>query len=197
MALSNTQLRYYDSNVLRLPAEKRKEYHEQVDRLISELCKSVRNKTEIKITRVVKAGSFAKYTILRKTNVDPVDVDVVFYIADKDADHETLKSLGDTIYDLLIKQYPTKSVEDFEIQRKAATVTFVGTGLPGTVDAGKPVIDRQRRCLSPSCGASPPTSISSASSASRCIGVSRSGAMRFARIGRRSATGHRSFHRSR
>lgn len=129
MALSNTQLRYYDSNVLRLPAEKRKEYHEQVDRLITELCKSVRNKTEIKITKVVKAGSFAKYTILRKTNVDPVDVDVVFYIAGKDADHETLKSLGDTIYDLLIKQYPTKSVEDFEIQRKAATVTFVGTGL--------------------------------------------------------------------
>jgi hypothetical protein len=25
--------------------------------------------------------------------------------------------------------YPDKSVEDFEIQRKAATVTFVGTGL--------------------------------------------------------------------
>jgi tRNA nucleotidyltransferase (CCA-adding enzyme) len=129
MALSNTQLRYYDSNVLRLPADKRKEYHEQVDRLITELCKSVRDKTEIRITKVVKAGSFAKYTILRKTNVDPVDVDVVFYIADKDADHETLKSLSDTIYDLLIKQYPTKSVEDFEIQRKAATVTFVGTGL--------------------------------------------------------------------
>jgi tRNA nucleotidyltransferase (CCA-adding enzyme) len=142
VALSNTQLRYYDSNVLRLPAEKRKEYHEQVDRLITELCKSVRNRTEIKITKVVKAGSFAKYTILRKTNVDPVDVDVVFYIAGKDADHETLKSLGDTIYDLLIKQYPTKSVEDFEIQRKAATVTFVGTGL--SVDI-VPVIEDPER----------------------------------------------------
>lgn len=129
MALSNTALRYYDSNVLRLPADKRKEYHEQVDRLIAELCKSVRNQTEIKITKVVKAGSFAKYTILRKTSVDPVDVDVVFYISGKDAGHETLQSLGDTIYDLLIKQYPNKSVEDFEIQRRAAKVTFVGSGL--------------------------------------------------------------------
>lgn len=129
MELSNTALRYYDSNVLRLPADKRKEYHEQVDRLIVELCKSIRNKTEITITRVVKAGSFAKYTILRKTAVDPVDVDVVFYIAGKDVDHETLQSLNDTIYDLLIKQYPSKSVEDFEIQRRAAKVTFVGTGL--------------------------------------------------------------------
>ena len=32
MALSNTEIRYYDGNVLRLPADKRKEYHAQVDR---------------------------------------------------------------------------------------------------------------------------------------------------------------------
>lgn len=129
MALSNTELRYYDGNVLRLPADKRKDYHAQVDRLITELCKSVRDKTEIKITKVVKAGSFAKYTILRKTVSDPVDVDVVFYISDRDATKETLDSLSATIYDLLIKIYPTKSVEDFEIQRKAAKVKFVGSGL--------------------------------------------------------------------
>lgn len=142
MALSNTALRYYDSNVLRLPADKRKEYHEQVDRLIAELCKSIRNKTSITITKVVKAGSFAKYTILRKTATDPVDVDVVFYIAGKDVDHETLQTLNDTIYELLIKQHPNKSVEDFEIQRKAATVTFVGTGL--SVDI-VPVIEDPNR----------------------------------------------------
>ncbi|AMK26038.1 hypothetical protein K426_25690 (plasmid) [Sphingobium sp. TKS] len=92
MSLSNAQLRYYDSNVLRLPAEKRKEYHAQVDRLITELCKSVRDKTEIKITKVVKAGSFAKFTILRRTASDPVDVDVVFYISDRDATKETCPS---------------------------------------------------------------------------------------------------------
>ncbi|MER8602865.1 nucleotidyltransferase [Mesorhizobium sp. M1233] len=142
MALSNTELRYYDNNVLRLPADKRKEYHEQVDRLIAELCKSVRDKTEIKITKVVKAGSFAKYTILRKTSVDPVDVDVVFYISGRDASKETLDTLSNTIYDLLVKIYPNKSVEDFEIQRKAATVTFVGSGL--SVDI-VPVIEDENR----------------------------------------------------
>lgn len=129
MGLSNTALKYYDSNVLRLPDDKRKDYHAQVDRLITELSRTVRDQTEIKITRVVKAGSFAKFTILRKTSEDPVDVDVVFYISGKDVDHETLKSLSDTIYDLLLKIYPNKAVEDFEIQRKAATVTFVGSGL--------------------------------------------------------------------
>lgn len=88
MALTNTELRYYDSNVLRLPADKRKKYHAQVDRLTDELRKSVRDRTEIKITKVVKAGSFAKFTILRKTTYDPVDVDVVFYISGRDATKE-------------------------------------------------------------------------------------------------------------
>ncbi|WP_022673619.1 CBASS oligonucleotide cyclase [Novosphingopyxis baekryungensis] len=129
MALNDAQLRRYDSNVLRLPADTRKEYHEQVDRLIDNLCKNVRNKTEIKITKVVKAGSFAKFTILRRTSEDPVDVDVVFYIEGKDADAESLESLSSQIHDLLVDQYPNKSVEDFKIQRKAATVQFVGSGL--------------------------------------------------------------------
>ncbi len=129
MALSNKQLRYYDSNVLRLPQDKRTEYHGQVDRLVVELNKSLRGKTKIRITRVVKAGSFAKFTILRKTSEDPVDVDLVFYVSGKSVDSETLRSLCDTIHELLIEIYPTKSVEDFEIQRKAATVTFAGTGL--------------------------------------------------------------------
>lgn len=129
MPLSNTQLLYYDGNVLRLPSDKRTEYHAQVDRLIAELRKHVTNQSELKVTKVVKAGSFAKYTILRKTSDDPVDVDVVFYISGKDAEQETLESLSKTIYALLIKIYPTKDVEDFEIQQKAATVNFVRSGL--------------------------------------------------------------------
>jgi tRNA nucleotidyltransferase (CCA-adding enzyme) len=100
-----------------------------VDRLVTELSKHLSDQDDIKITKVVKAGSFAKYTILRKTSEDPVDVDVVFYISGRNVDKETLATLSQTIYDALIKLYPTKAVEDFEIQRKAATVTFFGTGL--------------------------------------------------------------------
>lgn len=142
MPLSNTQLRYYDSNVLRLPDDKRTEYHAQVDRLISELSRSIRDKTEIKITKVAKAGSFAKHTILRKTSTDPVDVDIVFYISGRSVDHETFASLSETINDLLIKIYPSKSVEDFQIQRKAATVTFVRSGL--SVDIVPVIEDPQK-----------------------------------------------------
>ncbi|WP_334025271.1 CBASS oligonucleotide cyclase [Burkholderia gladioli] len=129
MPLSNAKLLYYDHEVLRLPKDKRTEYHAQVDRLIVELSRSLKDQAEIKVTRVVKAGSFAKHTILRKTPDDPVDVDVVFYIDGKDVNKETIESLGQTIYDLLVKQYPNKKVEDFQIQRKAATVEFIGSGL--------------------------------------------------------------------
>ena len=142
MPLTNTQFRYYDSNVLRLPADKRTLYHEQVDRLINELSRRIRDKTEIKITKVVKAGSFAKFTILRKTSTDPVDVDVVFYISGRSVDRETLDGLNDLIYDLLLSIYPTKVVEDFEIQRKAATVSFIGTGL--SVDVVPVIADESR-----------------------------------------------------
>lgn len=142
MSLTNTQLCYYDANVLRLPDDKRTEYHAQVDRLIAELRRSLAGSTEITVTKVVKAGSFAKFTILRKTSTDPVDVDVVFYIAGRSVDAETLQSLNDTIHALLIKIYPTKSVEDFQIQRKAATVTFVGTGL--SVDVVPVIEDTDR-----------------------------------------------------
>jgi hypothetical protein len=129
MPLSNTELQYYDSNVLRLPSEKRKEYHAQVDRLVATLGSRLKEQTAIKVTKVVKAGSFAKYTILRRTADDAVDVDVVFYISGKDANHETLGTLTQAIYDVLVKLYPNKSVEHFEIQRKAATVNFIGSGL--------------------------------------------------------------------
>jgi tRNA nucleotidyltransferase (CCA-adding enzyme) len=143
MPLSNAQLKFYDSNVLRLSATKRTEYHGQVDRLVSALSNRLKDQTDIKIAKVVKAGSFAKYTILQKTNQDPVDVDVVFYISGKDAASESLETLTQTIFDALIKLYPNKSVEHFEIQRKAATVKFVGSGLsvdivPVIANAWKP-----------------------------------------------------------
>lgn len=129
MPLSNARLKYYDDNVLRLPSDKRTQYHEQVDRLTGALTARLKDQNDIKVTKVVKAGSFAKFTILRRTGDDRVDVDVVFYISGKDAKVETLESITRTIYDALVKLYPNKNVEDFEIQRKAATVNFVGSGL--------------------------------------------------------------------
>ena len=129
MPLTNTQINYYNSNVLRLPDDKRKEYHGIVDRLVADLNTHILSRTDIKVTKVVKAGSFAKFTILLKTAEDSVDVDVVFYISDRSVTEETLQGLLDAIFEMLVKVYPNKKIEDFELHRKAATVTFTRTGL--------------------------------------------------------------------
>jgi tRNA nucleotidyltransferase (CCA-adding enzyme) len=127
--MNDAQLTYYDHAVLRLSQEDRTKYHGQVDRLISALRKAIHAETDFKVTRVIKAGSFAKYTILRRGEGRKVDVDVAFYLSDKDVDKEDLESLNDQLFKFLTSLYPNKSVEDFEIQKRAATVTFVGSGL--------------------------------------------------------------------
>ena len=142
MPLTDSQLRRYDSSVLRLPDDKRKDYHRQVDWLVSSLSRELQANTSVKVAKVVKAGSFAKFTILRKTNDDPVDVDVVFFLSDRSVQHETLSTLNDTIQKLLIGIYPNKEVGDFEIQRKATTVSFLSTGL--SVDVVPVVADGVR-----------------------------------------------------
>ena len=142
MSLSNAQLCRYDSEVLRLPRDKRKEYDDQVERLIKSLRRDIARETDIKVTNVVKAGSFAKSTILRKTSEDPVDVDVVFYLSGINGDAATLEEINDMIYQMLMDAYPNKAVSDFKIQRKAATVSFVQTGLKVDI---VPVIEDSRR----------------------------------------------------
>lgn len=54
---------------------------------------------------------------------------MVFYISGKKVAEESYDSLSQKIHDALLTLYPNKAVEDFKIQRKAATVTFVGSGL--------------------------------------------------------------------
>lgn len=142
MPLTNTQIRYYDSEVLRLPRDKRTEYNAQVDRLIENLRGKIKQHTEFKVVRMVKAGSFAKHTILRKTSADPLDVDVVFYLRDENIDQETYESLGNQIYEFLVAAYPTKAVDNFTIGKRTATVEFIGSGL--TVDVVPVIQDTSR-----------------------------------------------------
>ena len=129
MPLSNKLLNDFDSKVLQLPKEKRVEYSKQVDNLTGELKFRLKTETGIKVTTVKKAGSYAKRTILRRTNEDPVDVDVVIFIKKEGTSLPDLESIIGSISKILERQYPAKSVKDFEIQPKATTVRFKGTGL--------------------------------------------------------------------
>ena len=57
-------------------------------------------------------------------------------------DQETYEGLSEQIYEFLIAAYPNKTVEQFMIQKRAATVVFTGTGL--SVDV-VPVIAKKGR----------------------------------------------------
>ena len=129
MPLSNSLLNDFDSKVLRLPDNKRTEYSAQVDNLTQGLKSNLKDTADIKISKIKKAGSYAKHTMLRKTSVDSIDVDVVMFVKREDTDFPDLESLISIISDLLLEQYPTKPVKDFAIQQKATTVSFRGTGL--------------------------------------------------------------------
>ena len=139
MPLNDSRLRYYDHNVLRLPRDKRTVYTAQVNRLVDRLTEKLHDHTKFKVSRVIKAGSFAKHTILRKAEGREVDVDLAFYLSGKAVSQSTYEGLSQDIYDLLVGLYPTKGIDDFQIQKKAATVRFVGTGLHVDV---VPVIER-------------------------------------------------------
>lgn len=67
-----------------------------------------------------------------------MDVDVAFYLRDRDPNRESYEELEDEIYQFLVASYPSKNVGDFTIQKRAATVHFVGTGLDVDI---VPVID--------------------------------------------------------
>ena len=142
MPLTDTQLRYYDANVLRLDKDARKKYHTQVDTLISTLNTGLKYKTGIIVNRAVKAGSFAKHTILRRAVDKKIDVDVVFYVHGPSVDDTSLEALTDEIFAILSGMYPNKQIGDFELSSKAATVSFVGTGI--SVDV-VPVIENAKR----------------------------------------------------
>lgn len=51
MSLKNSDLQYYDGNILRLSSEKRKEYHAQVDNLIAELRKHITVNSDLKVKK--------------------------------------------------------------------------------------------------------------------------------------------------
>ena len=85
-------------------------------------------KTKIRITRVVKAARSPNTRSCARHRRSGRCRRGLLHFRARCRQGDT-ESLNDTIYDLLIKIYPNKSVEDFEIQRKAATVKFVGTGL--------------------------------------------------------------------
>lgn len=133
MKLSNTQLRVFVDKI-RLKSDDMPKYREQLENLKTKLDDKIKtdNRTGLKVTKYVIAGSWKKHTILRPTGDNPIDIDLVLFVEGDENIQNDLKKLHDFIVEYLEEIYPQKDINkdvDAEGNTKSITIRFSGTGL--------------------------------------------------------------------
>jgi hypothetical protein len=133
MKLTNTQLQNFIGRI-KLKEENMSKYREQVNNLKERLEKKIKEdeRTGLKVTKYLLAGSWKKRTILRPTGVNPIDIDLVLYVEGDESLKNDLKRLHDFIVDYLKEIYPNKDIDsdvDAEGNTKSIKIKFSGTGL--------------------------------------------------------------------
>jgi len=115
-----------------------KEANRQTDYMIEQLRNKVSEDKTFTLEKVLKAGSNAKFTSLRKTDENVFDVDVGAYYSGEGATKDQLDRLLRFTRDQLRSIYPTKNKEDFELLKSAVRVKFL-SGIKLWVDVA-PII---------------------------------------------------------
>jgi hypothetical protein len=128
MELTNQQLTNYVGRI-KLTQEMKRRYASQIDHLISELESAINEQTTIRVTRVVRAGSWKKGTALRPRSEHPLDVDLVFFLNLEEASTPDTAKLHDYLLGFLLNTYKNKKPEDFSKGEKTVSLVFRGTGL--------------------------------------------------------------------
>src|SRR5258708_1288970 len=129
MQLTDQQIKYFDSNVLKVDPEKRKDYIAQADHLIACLQAKINAETSFGVKRFIKTGSVVKGTSLKPRDGFPVDDDIAVALDVSEASREDIDSLHAKIRKLLIAIYPQKVESDFEVQPRTLGIEFRVSGL--------------------------------------------------------------------
>lgn len=133
MKLTNTQLQNFIGRI-KLKEENMPEYRTQINNLKEKLQTKIKedNRTGMKVTKYLLAGSWKKRTILRSTGENPIDIDLVLYVEGDENLQDDLKKLHDFIVGYLKEIYPNKDINrdvDAEGNTKSIKIKFLGTGL--------------------------------------------------------------------
>ena len=128
MHLTNQQLQYFVNRIKLLP-DKRADYSKQVDSVKDKVVRTINNMDNVKITRVRRAGSWRKGTILRPRDGVALDVDLVFFINVDEKTKFDAEELRNEIIRTLCEAYPNKNRSDFENGHKTVGLVFRGSGL--------------------------------------------------------------------
>lgn len=76
MQLNDQQIKFFDTSVLKIDPEKRKEYLAQVDHLIGCFQAKIDEETTFGVKKIIKTGSLMKGTSLRPRDGFLVDADI-------------------------------------------------------------------------------------------------------------------------
>jgi hypothetical protein len=112
----------------------------QTDYMIEQLKNKIAADGSFELEKVLKAGSNAKFTSLRKNEENLFDVDLGAYYSGKGATKERLDTLIQFTRDQLRVIYPTKEDKDFEKLKSAARVKF-RSGIKLNVDVAPIIYD--------------------------------------------------------
>ena len=128
MQLNNQQLENFVGRI-KLRSEQRSSYTDQIDSVKGKVIRAISDMENVKVTKVRRAGSWKKGTILNPRAGAALDVDLVFFV---EVDEETkfdAEDLRNEIIRVLSAAYPNKAREDFERGKKTVGIVFRGTGL--------------------------------------------------------------------
>lgn len=114
------------------------EANRQTDYMVNQLKNKVATDESFKLEKILKAGSNAKFTSLRRTDENLFDVDLGAYFSGEGATKAQLSTLIKFTRDQLRLIYPQKEEEDFTILKSAARVKF-RSGIKLNVDVA-PII---------------------------------------------------------
>jgi len=133
MKLNNSQLDFFIKKI-KLSPESMPKYREQVKNLKEKLEKKIKEdeRTGLKVTKYLLAGSWKKHTILRPTGEHPIDIDLVLFVEGDDDIQKDINKLHDFIVKYLEEIYPQKDISrdvDAEGHTKSIKIKFTGTGL--------------------------------------------------------------------
>lgn len=145
MKLTNTQLQNFIGRI-KLKEENMPKYREQINNLKEKLQTKIDgdDRTGMKVTKYLLAGSWKKRTILRPTGENPIDIDLVLFVEGDDSLKNDLKKLHDFIVEYLQEIYPNKDIDrdvDAEGHTKSIKIKFSGTGLEVDIVPVIPISD--------------------------------------------------------
>jgi hypothetical protein len=133
MKLKNQELVYFVDKI-KLQRENMPKYRDQINNLKTRLENKIRDdeSSGLKVYKYLLAGSWKKHTILKSTGDNPLDIDLVLFVAGDENIQNDLKKLHDYIVIYLQEIYPTKDIYkdvDAEGNTKSITIRFNSSGL--------------------------------------------------------------------